>query len=276
MGLFHNAWSGWQNYMESGKMIALLPAALLFLWCSRKEKEQSVFLVYASVMTAGCILPVTAALLMRYQTGFYEYKDIWSLVPVTAVSALGAAVFLMKGWGDGRHYRNFCLPAAALMLTAVLFCAMPGSDAAEESRRAQENKRRHAYETVEQIMAFYKDADSDLCLWAPCEIMEYAREADGRILLPYGRNMWDPSLSGYTYDSYGECQKELYLWMEQRREEWTASMAEEIWPDLVQEAGVNCILLPKDADREVVAVLEEKWECQAQPLLDYLLFLCRR
>lgn len=271
MELFHNAWSGWQSYVEGGKVIALLPAALLFLWCSRKEKEQQVFVMYASVATLGCILPVTAALIMRYQTGFYAYKDIWSLVPMTAVSACGAAVFLARKWKDGRQWRYYGLPAAALVLAAVVFCAMPNPGALDDGREREKDQRQYVYGVVEQLAPLCRDADHPLCLWAPREIMEYAREADGRILLPYGRNMWDPSLNGYTYDSYGECQKQLYLWMEQYQEEWSADMAGEILPGLVQEAGVNCILLPKNTDPDVVAALEENWECRAQSIGDYLL-----
>jgi len=268
------AWSGWQDDMVGGKMIALLPAALLFLWCGRKRREQQGFLVYTIVMTVGCILPITAVLLMRYQTGFYDYIDVWSLVPVTAVIAYGGAAFLTEGWEDGRQWRSNALPGLALLLAAAVFCGMPG--AKNRSLKAEDDQRRHAYEVVEQLEELYRnedfpsETDRAICLWAPREIMEYAREADASILLPYGRNMWDLPLSGYTYDSYGACQVELNRLMEQDPEEWSVDMVKNELPLLVREAGVSCILLPAGLDPDVVEAAEEAWECQVRPVEEYL------
>ena len=267
--LFHNAWSGWQNYIESGKMIALLPAALLFLWCGRKKKEQKAFLVYTTVMAAGCVLPVTAALLMRYQTGFYGYIEIWSLVPVTAVIAFAGAAFLTEGWENGRQWRNHALPAAALLLTAVLLGALPW--VRSESWEADDDQRRHAYAVLEQLEELYGN-ESVLCLWAPREIMEYAREADAAVTLPYGRNIWDLTLNGYTFDQYGECQRELAMWMERDSSEWNENIVKDILTELIQEAEVNCILLPADMGRDVVRAMEETYGCQAQPVEEYIMF----
>ena len=117
--LLHNAWAGWQDYIGGGKTAALLIASLLFLWSGRRYGEQKAFLAYVSAMTAGCILPLTAVLLMKYQTNFYEYRWIWSMVPVTAAVAYGTVAFLGEIWEDTKHpVRALC--ASALLLASYL------------------------------------------------------------------------------------------------------------------------------------------------------------
>ena len=76
-----DAWLGWKSFISNGKLAALLLAALIFLWYNRKQVERKL-LVYTSVMAVCCILPVTAVVLMGYQTKFYDYEWIWSLVPL--------------------------------------------------------------------------------------------------------------------------------------------------------------------------------------------------
>ena len=41
--LLRNAWLGWQNYTDDGKLAALLLAALLFLWLRNKKVSQKGF-----------------------------------------------------------------------------------------------------------------------------------------------------------------------------------------------------------------------------------------
>ena len=62
-------------------MAALLLAALAYLWFTGRGKGQKALLLYASLAAACCVLPVTAALLMAYQTKFYDYEWIGIQTP---------------------------------------------------------------------------------------------------------------------------------------------------------------------------------------------------
>ena len=203
--LLYNAWSGWSGYTDRGKMPALLLAVLLFLWFGRRQREQKALLVYTSFMTVCCIFPVTAALLMLYQTKFYNYEWIWSFVPMTAVIAWGITLFWTeyRAGNVGRWKR--LVPMILLLLTVVGFCGSMG-------RQVREEQRNTAHAVLDQIMDKYPEAE--LCLWAPREIMEYAREKDASIRLPYGRNIWDGFLNAYSYDVYTEDVLLLEQWMQ--------------------------------------------------------------
>ncbi len=273
--LLRKAWLGWTDYIDYGKMAALLAAALLFMWFGKKKVVHKPLLLYTTVITVCCVLPPTAAVLMAYQTIFYDYQWIWSLVPVTAVTAWGAVLFLTEIWPDFKPalWRKG-LPGAALVAAVAVLCGPLGSSGLDKDRLPE--KKMYAYSVLETVKETYPG--ERLCLWAPREIMEYAREADPAILLPYGRNMWNIALSGYAYDSYDERMTAMYQWMEGLQgadfSEAAASdpAASESCVGYALDTGVTCILLPKDTEPETVRKLEKTLNVEARKLEDYWIF----
>lgn len=218
--LLKNAWLGWQSFTENGKYGALLFAALIFLgmrFFSKTERSldkpteevsgRRAFLGYTITVTVCCVFPASAALLMLYQTKFYDYEWIWSLVPLTIVTAWAAAVLLtdkniVEKPGKGR--------LLAVFLIGVIF--LSGNQGKDLQKfRAQKQERETAVLALNEITQ--NGQEKNIFLLAPREIMEYARTFDGSIRLPYGRNMWDKSLDGYAYDMYTSEITALYEWM---------------------------------------------------------------
>lgn len=258
--LIRNAWPGWIRFIQDGKVIALFLAALLFLRMRPKKKVKVSFVLYAAVMAAFCMVPATAALLMLYQTRFYSYEWIWSLVPLTAVTAYGFAEFLAEYWKDfkGSLWKKG-LPAALLSIGVLLLCGGLGKTVWNRQEEAQE--RRHAQMLLKELRGQF--GDGQICLWAPENVMEYARELDGGIWLVYGRNMWELALNAYTYDTYEPSVTELYHWMRQSGDELPAGDGYEEGcaavmrcAETAKAKGVNCILLPENAAEGKVAELE--------------------
>lgn len=246
-GLLQSAWLGWRSYINDGKLMAPALASLLYLWIGRKRGGRP-FVLYGLVMTVCCILPVTAAGLMVYQTGFYNYEQIWSFVPVTAVTAYGFTVVLAECWTDFKpaHWRKG-VPVAAFLLAAALFSSSLGVQAWD--MEGEKREREQADAALGQLLEMCPE--EGICLWAPREIVEYAREGHAAIRLVYGRDMWNSSLVGYTYDTYDENKVRLYQWMEMNPKERTPQM-NRLAATLALEEGVNCVLLPGDTALEVV------------------------
>lgn len=258
--LIHNAWLGWIRFIQDGKMAALFLAALLFLQMRPKKAVKGSLVLYAAVMAACCMVPATASLLMVYQTRFYDYEWIWSLVPLTAVTAYGFAEFLGEYWKDfkGSLWKKG-LPATVLLLGVLLLCGGLGNAVWERQEEAQE--RRQAQQLLKELRKRF--GDGQICLWAPENVMGYARELEGGICLAYGRNMWEPALNAYTYDTYEPSVTELYHWMRQVGEELPPGdgyeegcAAARRCAETAGSMGVNCILLPGNAARDKVAELE--------------------
>ena len=274
-----SAWTGWTGYTDNGKLPALLMAVLLFLWFGRKKREQAPFLVYTSVMTVCCILPVTAALLMLYQTKFYRYEWIWSLVPVTAIIAYGLTCAWTEYRAENKGQWKKTVPVTLLLLTLLLFCGSLGGTLWDRDTRKEE--RITAYSVLEQLSGRY--SGDTLCLWAPGEIMEYAREKDAGILFPYGRNIRNGFLNAYSYDVYQEDTVMLEQWMEHMSMTGEPDMETELPSRYVVtletcvekalEQGVNCILITGEASDNALARLEKVLEIKAEALEGYYLFL---
>lgn len=275
--LLKNAWLGWQQFITGGKLAAILLAALLYLWLGGGWKKRKGLFSYTALMTLLCILPVTAMILMLYQTRFYDYEWIWSLVPMTIVAAWGITEFLDGQWKEfslSQWKRG--LPVTALTLAVLALCSglgQTGPDWTEEQA-----KRRMADEAIDLVLELQGD---DICLWAPREIMEYAREQTGGPRLLYGRNMWEEALNAYTYDTYSRELRKLYLWMENVDPTGVALIEDEGQDEqLLQgescmktavESGVSCVLLPGSLGADTVETLAKAWGGSVRQLDGYYL-----
>lgn len=309
--LIKNAWLGWKNYTDSGKLAALFLAALLFLWLWKsgngKNPSRSKYfqiVLYASILAVCCICPITAALLMKYQTQFYDYEWIWSMVPVTLVIALAGTLMWTEFAGNaekkhvvnpktGKRKMNWWSSVAvtALMFGILYLC---GSMQTESWNTGEEAQKREKTAQVLEMLA-ENGQNSDICLWAPQEIMEYARALDGQIRLPYGRNMWDKALNAYSYDVYGEAEQILYAWMSYVEETGGTEAAIELPEEnhtgaeanekaekrvitaseciqLAHELGVNCILLPGNLPQEALTEIEDDFGVKAERVEEFYLF----
>lgn len=276
--LLRNAWLGWFRMTDAGKLMALLMAALLFLWLSRQWEQQKQLLYYSTVMAVCCILPVTAVCLMLYQTKFYDYEWIWSAVPVTIVIGYAGTKFMSERWQGFRlgAWRKGLPVTAGLLLIMFLCGGLGGNDLDREEKRLQKEK---AAELLTSI-----DAEGEtLCLWAPQGIMEYARGLDSSILLPYGRNMWEEALDAYSYDTYPREIENLYLWMCMAEGIYTEAedAVDEAAADLLStqacietaaQAGVNLLILPENTDRALLNEVADFTGMQPERSLGYYIF----
>ena len=237
-----NAWSGWLAFTDGGKLAALFLAAVLYLSLGRKLRgPRGRLVIYGGIAAALCIFPVTAAALMKYQTLFYDYPWIWSYVPLTAVIALGGTIFLTEQCKSDRGIvKNTILVLLCVGLLAL--CGGMGRGGTDTEAAARER------EQVCDVLETAKEScGEEFCLWAPREILEYARSVDGGICLLYGRNMWDAALDAYSYDVYSKETGELYEWMEHLRDYGQETSEAEVRAHVGQAfaMGADCILLPK-------------------------------
>lgn len=262
-GMITGAWMGWRNYTDDGKLVALFLAAVLFLWLWKKEyrKKYNALLWYASVMAICCICPVLAAVLMKYQTRFYDYQWIWSMVPLTILIALAGTLL----WDFFREKRGKCVAITIVMLALLYLC---GGMQKETLHTTEETQKRERTGQILEILTEDREGDT-ICLWAPQEVMEYARALDGSILLPYGRNMWDKALGAYSYDTYGEPEETMYEWMRLAEETGEPEGIDGVI--LAKEAGVNCILLPNTIQSDILEEIQKVLNVQAQQTENYYL-----
>lgn len=273
--LLRNAWQGWRQYISDGKLAALLLAVLLWYWFGRNrvQEKQGALYRYTTLMTVFCICPVTAALLQVYQTRFYDYRWIWSLVPMTLLIGYGCTTFLAKYWEQwnyNKQERGTTLMLTGICAGVLVLCGSLGGGTALESTGA-------GTQTEELLETLLVKQEGNVCLWAPQEVMGRVRARNGNIRLIYGRNMWDEALSGYSYDTYSEEEIALYEWMclledeGQTEGELRENAAENA--SLAREKGVNTILLPGRVEESILQQMEAALGASAE-LLDGYYLLC--
>lgn len=268
-----NAQLGWLQYISDGKFAALLIIALLFIWLRQKEirGKYKGLIWYTTIMTIVCICPITAMVLMKYQTKFYDYQWIWNAVPVTIIIAFAITIFwlsMMEKYGK-TYGHNWEKIGMTLVLIAVI-CVSGGMKNPVDAMESHGEERKATAMILEKIGE--AGQMGECTLWAPKEILEYARALDGRVRLLYGRNMWDEALNAYSYDVYGQEKVALYEWMN-RVEEIGAEedMAGRVCLDTAKELGVTHVVLPKGTVPEVLEVAEEMLETKSIVVGDYYL-----
>ena len=271
--LMENARMGWFQYTGNGKYAALLLVSLLLFWLGRKEiREKYNWLVrYTTLVAIVCICPVTAALLMGYQTRFYDYQWIWSVVPVTVVIALAATVFwlgMTESYGQGSWH---LLKKAGITLVLVALIWVSGGMG--RTVAGTENVARGQSVTEDILSEIRTEGDGGTCmLWAPDEILEYVRALDGTLQLVYGRNMWDAALNAYSYDGYGDEEEALYEWMCQVEKLGAAdTMTEGECMALAKELGVTHVVLPGTLQPQALEAVEETLGTTARKVGAYYL-----
>ena len=253
---------GWQQYITAGKYAVLFLAGAGFLLLSEsladngnktgKTQSRKLFFCYA-LLSAFCVIcPVTAALLMKYQTAYSDYADLFGLVPVTGILAAAAACILTKVSGKKR------IAAVAVCLLLLCLCGNLSRPVWRQIRTQslQEGKGQKSIgEGNEECWiaaaapALKENAVEEICLWAPEEILKDVRAKDAEICLIYGRNLWDQALNAWSYDSYDTAIRAMYEWME--REDYRAG--KETTTACVRaalERGVNCMVLPRQQTSE--------------------------
>ncbi len=203
----------------NGQYLALFMAALLFILLTDREhpKEFPGF----CMLTLLLLLTPASLLLIRYQTGFYGRENIWRLLPLTALTAYGGVLTTDKlsakllhpegrvVWLKGR--KSLCGALSVMIVAALLFLCgtcLPGRTITEE---------RHSATGLPQEAAVLEKLDIPedglVSLLAPDEVSAWARIYSGRLLLPYGRNLYEPELSAFLYDTYDEEMELLHDWI---------------------------------------------------------------
>ncbi len=261
---------GMTEYFRSDKTLVLLVTVLLYFWLKEKknvDNKVNKLLLYTMIMTGILLFPITAMIVVIYQTAFYDYAWAWSMVPCGAVIAYGISVFLMDMKSGSKRKM---VPMVAMIVLILLVCGNQGT-----IRTNAKVVEKGQTEAIAEY-AVKEAEDGQAVLWAPQNIMQEVRRYTGEIKLIYGRDMWDEKAGAYDYEAYDENQMEAYEWMElvdmlagevENEENFRIlcgeyQLAEGAFNSTLNmlEDGVNVIVLPKIAAEMYEGVLEDMLE----------------
>lgn len=251
---------GYQAVRGEGQYIALFFVCLIGIAFYGERKERR-FWCYSLAVLLALFFPPSVWLLLKYQTGFYSYGHLWTLLPMIGMTSYGAVVLVDMALNrhrqkmTARHFKYHKMGLIAIFGLVVLL-AGGGTPAHADAGKA-ENSMKMPEMQKEVLEWIYRNTEEP-CIYAPQEVLEYGRAYSGDIRLLYGRNMWEPSLNAYTYDKYPEELVYLYAWMERQlagtEEEYLGELGFIV--ETARQYGCNVLVL--EVQQEEVSEWEEK------------------
>ena len=170
----------WQNISGSGMLLALYVCAVIFLFFTEKEMYKRILLVYLPIFWIGVLLlPVTYKVVAKFIDAEIYYRFFWML-PVTLVLAYTAVQIY-----DLCHekYRIY----AAIGLTLVMI--LGGDFVYNNWRYTKAENAYHVPQKVVELCDLMHTEGREVLAIFPMELMQYVRQYDSTICLPYGRNV---------------------------------------------------------------------------------------
>ncbi len=272
--LLLNAVNGLGSYFRSNHMVVLALGVLLYSLASEKPfpPMEKRLLRLTAVLSALVLFPVSGACLMLYQTRFYSYPWIWSLVPVTLCIAWGGVRLLWEHTGqrrrDGKAGLRLAAGVGVLLVLFLLLGNLGRIRTVSEEEEAGGSRAR-------QVAAYLQEVPGaqETLLWGPHTVLEAVRQQNGEIRVLYGRNMWEPEAAAYAYDSYTPEEQRLFDWMEALENTAEAADASDRMDAFVLQLavryGAGLWVFPTEATERISMAcswLQEEYGLQAQAL----------
>lgn len=176
----NTAFGVWQNISGSGMLTALYVCMLVLLFFKEEETYKRILVVYLPLMWLGILfLPITYKVIAEIIDEELYYRFFWML-PMTMTIAYGFVK--IYSWYHGR-----CKKLIAALLVAVI---MFGGDFVYDNWRysAADNKY-HVPQSVVDICDLIHAEGREVMAVFPAELMQYVRQYDSTICMPYGRNV---------------------------------------------------------------------------------------
>ena len=174
------AFTVWQNISGSGMLTALYVCALFFLFFQEKAMYKRILLVYLPAFWIGLLmLPMTYRIVAEVIDEELYYRFFWMLpMSLTIAYALVQAYHLYKG-----KYRRM---AALGMVLLIVLC---GDFVYDNWRYEKADNIYHIPESVVELCDFMHAEGREVMALLPMELMQYVRQYDSTICMPYGREI---------------------------------------------------------------------------------------
>lgn len=287
---FERTVKGMETYFSHDKTVVLLLAVLLVLWLGDKKKNHEThnrLLVYTTVISLALLFPVTAVVAVIYQSAYYDYEWVWSMVPVIAVVGYGAVRIYEMLEREKRGRQIWWLG----LLLLLFFCGNQGC-----LKTASEEEAKTAVMAREIMVTVENAMDTEVpVLWGPKDIMQEIRRETGEIRLVYGKDMWDPKAGAYDYEAYSPELIRAYEWMDcvcvlssenvgeqemalYEKYDIPAQLSEVVL--YMMDSGVNVIVLPGNTAENLDKLLAETVEkaninVQKENVEQYVVYLLK-
>ncbi|MCD8380028.1 MAG: hypothetical protein LUC95_06895 [Lachnospiraceae bacterium] len=190
--------SVWQTISGSGALSALYLCAVIFLLLTEKKKSRRLLLVYFPlILTVALLCPVTYRIFAQMLDEEIYYRFYWMLPMTTTLAYSGVRLYEL--------YRGRWRPLfGAAILALFMLC---GDYVYDSWQFAAAENEYHIPQAVVDICDEIHREGKEVVAVFPSELMQYVRQYDCTICMPYGRDVL-----------YLDIYDELYCLMEETEE----------------------------------------------------------
>lgn len=174
------AFTVWQNISGSGMLAALYVCAVVFLFFWEKETYKRIlFVIFPAFWIGVLMLPITYKVVAEVIDVEVYYRFFWML-PMTLVIAYTFVQVYHLYCGKYKRLTAVCL-------VLVLVCS--GDFVYNNWRYSKAENKFHVSDTIVEICDLMHVDGREVMALFPMELMQYVRQYDSTICMPYGRNV---------------------------------------------------------------------------------------
>ena len=229
-----NRWiEGMAAFKEGQGLLWVFTIVLFAVQWHRGILQKNKLLIGGCVLGLLTVFPLTAVVLLKGFTPFYNWLDLQQLFPLMLLTALLATEFVcvVEMIPKGKHLGIMC--AAILLLAATGFHGFDRMEPADE--HGVPVAYADAFESLEELVG-----ERSLIIAANGDMLQYARLYEASWQPLYGRDLWSGKSASYINSGY-DIEYDYYTLLEQ------AELKEEAYTEfvaLVEAGAADCIIVP--------------------------------
>ena len=243
MQLEWNKWlSGLNTFKEDQGLLLILCFIAFGLWVGRTSKEEKRLLILVAGLGFGVLCPLSAIVLLKGYTPFYDWMDLQLIFPITLLLGYGGTVlvtYLSKTEIPGLCLGKTCKILLAWCCTAIILFVGTTFHGFDVRSKATGNgvpvEAAEVLETIRDEIGEYP-----LVLVAPSEILLYTRLYEENWEPLYGRDLWSPKAAGYINSGYDV----EYQYYELLEKDWLEEEEFDKLQELILTGSAECVIVP--------------------------------
>ncbi len=226
---------------EQGMLWILCVVFLVILWSGKILQKHELF-VSCAVLGACVICPITAVVLLKGFTPFYNWLDLQQLFPlILLIAVLGTEFFFymqkldISGVSLGK-YGKAIISGIILVALLSVSTAFHGFDIKKEEHvNGIPKKSAEIFMGLQEVVG-----DARLVIAAPDEMLSYVRFFSADWHPVYGRDLWNAKSASYINSGYD---KEYDYYDIFSKNDLTEERAEEL-TSLINDGKTDCLIIP--------------------------------
>lgn len=234
--------AGISTYKEQqGMLLVFCICVLLVLW-HEKDCQKKILLSFITGIGIFVLFPLSAVILLKGYTPFYDWMDLFLLFPIVLILAWGSTWLIEKlpniQW-NGLQCSKMAKTIVGTVSVVLLLFVGTTFHCFDQEPKADKNGV--PKETADMLDRLWEEVgETPITIAANSDIMIYIRMYEEQWVPLYGKDLWDAKAASYINSGY-EIEYEYFelLEKEQLSEQEYSTLIK-----LVETGPADCVIVP--------------------------------